>query len=314
MTTITLSSSREKQSQTQLYAQCTAIRSRSTRSILPHSPITHLVFDDATFILHFFLAFQRFASPRAVLLGMQKRLRALAAAPADVLLAKFAQMKICTALEHRILNYPDDFAILGAPTELQALLRQLIMHVHTAHYGSELLPFLETIPRMRPRANAWYKPIEDALRADSDDKDGGAGTGAGDSDNDRGHSAMTQPSSANGTTTAAGAATLVPPPQLRERASSFPVQSTSTIMGASTSALATAPATAPGLGRIASPLVLAPGPVLCLPCRCRCRSPLHLCLSRSSTSKTYSACAGISSSSNPWLSRRRSCRQCWGCS
>ncbi|KAH7104396.1 ras GEF [Auriculariales sp. MPI-PUGE-AT-0066] len=208
--------------------------------------------DDATFISHFFLAFRRFASPRAVLLGMQKRLRALAAAPADVLLAKFAQMKICAVLEHWILNYPDDFATPGAPTALQALLKQLIMHVHTAHYGSELLPFLETIPRMRPRPNAWYKPIEDAPRADSDDEDGGAGTGAGDSDDDRGHSATTHPSSANGTTMAAGVATLVPPPQPRERASSFPVQSTSTTMGALTSAPATAPAAAPGLGRVAT--------------------------------------------------------------
>ena len=186
--------------------------------------------DDATFISHFFLTFRRFASPRAVLLGMQKRLRALGSAPQDILLAKFAQMKICSVLEHWILHYPEDFATAGAAPALNALLKQLVMHIHTAHYGSELLPFLETIPSLRPKPNAWYKPIEDAPRAESDDESA-AGV---DSDDEPPvlTRAATLGHTSNSSISNGLAAPSLAPPVSRERASSFPVQSNGTTSSA----------------------------------------------------------------------------------
>lgn len=48
---------------------------------------------DPVFIQHFFLTYRRFASPRSVLLGMQKRMRQLSQETRDPLLAKFAQMR-----------------------------------------------------------------------------------------------------------------------------------------------------------------------------------------------------------------------------
>ncbi|KZW02160.1 ras GEF [Exidia glandulosa HHB12029] len=188
--------------------------------------------DDSTFIQHFFLTFRRFASPRAVLLGMQKRLRALGGAPSGVLLAKFAQMKICSVLEYWIQNYDTDFATPGAASALRALLKQLVTHIHTAHYGSDLLPFLDAVLELHDRENAWYKPIEDAPLGDDEEND---------YDDDPGslleseeHQPKRQPVGAkdadsNGITASATSSSLaLGPPSAgpaRERASSFPLQS-----------------------------------------------------------------------------------------
>ena len=49
---------------------------------------------DPVFIQHFFLTYRRFASPRSVLLGMQKRMIQLSKETRDPLLAKFAQMRL----------------------------------------------------------------------------------------------------------------------------------------------------------------------------------------------------------------------------
>jgi hypothetical protein len=59
------------------------------------SALFHTVYrpTDPVFIQHFFLTFRRFASPRSVLLGMQKRMRQLSQETRDPLLAKFAQMR-----------------------------------------------------------------------------------------------------------------------------------------------------------------------------------------------------------------------------
>jgi len=56
--------------------------------------VTPLVIVDPVFIQHFFLTYRRFATPRSVLLGMQKRMIELGKETRDPLLAKFAQMRL----------------------------------------------------------------------------------------------------------------------------------------------------------------------------------------------------------------------------
>jgi hypothetical protein len=57
-----------------------------------------LVIADPVFIQHFFLTYRRFATPRSVLLGMQKRMIELGKETRDPLLAKFAQMRLVLVL------------------------------------------------------------------------------------------------------------------------------------------------------------------------------------------------------------------------
>lgn len=149
-------------------------------------------------------------------------------------------------LEYWIQNYDVDFVTPGAPSALGALLKQLVTHIHTAHYGSDLLPFLDAVSELRDRDNAWYAPIEDAPPGEDEEND---------YDEDQGlivdgeeHVPKVQLASTNeadSAATSAGAAAgtsssslALGPPQAgpaRERASSFPMQS-------STTAASTAPA------------------------------------------------------------------------
>jgi hypothetical protein len=48
---------------------------------------------DPTFIKYFFLTYRRFATPRSILLGMQKRVRQLNKEHSDLLLGSYAQMR-----------------------------------------------------------------------------------------------------------------------------------------------------------------------------------------------------------------------------
>ena len=48
---------------------------------------------DPAFITHFLLTYRRFATPRSVLLAMQKRLRQLDSPSGDPMFACFAQMR-----------------------------------------------------------------------------------------------------------------------------------------------------------------------------------------------------------------------------
>ena len=54
---------------------------------------TTTTFLDPAFISHFLLTYRRFASPRSVLLAMQKRMRQLDTASGDPMFACFAQMR-----------------------------------------------------------------------------------------------------------------------------------------------------------------------------------------------------------------------------
>jgi len=48
---------------------------------------------DPTFVGRFFLTYRRFATPRSILLGMQKRMIELSSISNDFMLASFAQMR-----------------------------------------------------------------------------------------------------------------------------------------------------------------------------------------------------------------------------
>ncbi|KAG2744218.1 ras GEF [Suillus brevipes Sb2] len=78
--------------------------------------------DDPTFISHFLLTYRRFASPRSILLAMQKRMRQLDNSTGDPMFASYAQMRICNLLETWTQAYPQDFAVPGAPGALHALI------------------------------------------------------------------------------------------------------------------------------------------------------------------------------------------------
>ncbi|KAJ3530908.1 hypothetical protein NMY22_g8378 [Coprinellus aureogranulatus] len=116
--------------------------------------------DDPAFVSHFLLTYRRFATPRSVLLAMQKRMRQLDSPCGDPMFACFAQMRICNLLETWIRDYPDDFAVKGTAGALNALIRSIISKTHLLHYGSEFLPFLEMLPSRYDQDAAW------ALKAD----------------------------------------------------------------------------------------------------------------------------------------------------
>ncbi|KAF8640382.1 hypothetical protein AX17_000052 [Amanita inopinata Kibby_2008] len=123
--------------------------------------------DDPSFITHFLLTYRRFITPRSVLLAMQKRMRQLDNPSGDPMFACFAQMRICNLLETWIKDYPHDFAVRGTAGALSALIKSILSKTYLLHYGSELLPFLETLPSLRDTDVAWAVKTED-IGGDSD--------------------------------------------------------------------------------------------------------------------------------------------------
>ncbi|KAG6885276.1 hypothetical protein C0993_003707 [Termitomyces sp. T159_Od127] len=123
--------------------------------------------DDPSYITHFLLTYRRFASPRSVVLKMQSRIRELdEKSSGDPMFACFAQMRICHLLEIWIRDYPYDFAVRGTASALSALITTIISKTHLLHYGSELLPFLETLPTLIDRDAAWAVKIDTADEID----------------------------------------------------------------------------------------------------------------------------------------------------
>ncbi|KAG1853630.1 ras guanine nucleotide exchange factor domain-containing protein [Suillus subluteus] len=111
--------------------------------------------DDPTFISHFLLTYRRFASPRSILLAMQKRMRQLDNSTGDPMFANYAQMRICHLLETWIQAYPQDFAVPGAPGALHALVRSIVGKTYLLHHGSDFLPFLSHLPNIIDTDAAW---------------------------------------------------------------------------------------------------------------------------------------------------------------
>ncbi|TBU48354.1 ras GEF [Dichomitus squalens] len=117
--------------------------------------------DDPVFISHFLLTYRRFASPRAILLAMQKRMRALDHPTGDPLFACYAQMRICQLLDHWINLYPTDFAVSGASSALAALIKSILNKTYLLHYGAEFLPFLEMVSSLKDKDASWALKVED---------------------------------------------------------------------------------------------------------------------------------------------------------
>ncbi|KIJ68428.1 hypothetical protein HYDPIDRAFT_24708 [Hydnomerulius pinastri MD-312] len=124
--------------------------------------------DDPTFISHFLLTYRRFASPRSILLAMQKRMRQLDNSLGDPMFASYAQMRICHLLETWMHTYPQDFAVPGAAGALNALVKSIIGKTYLLHYGSDFLPFLEHLPSIVDCDAAWAQKSEPLLD-DADD-------------------------------------------------------------------------------------------------------------------------------------------------
>ncbi|KAJ8084022.1 hypothetical protein PM082_002789 [Marasmius tenuissimus] len=124
--------------------------------------------DDTTYVTHFLLTYRRFASPRSVLLAMQKRMRQLDNPTGDPIFACYAQMRICHLLELWIGDYPHDFAVRGTAGALSALIKSIISKTYLLHYGSDFLPFLELLPTLVDKDHAWALKVED-IADESDD-------------------------------------------------------------------------------------------------------------------------------------------------
>ncbi|KIJ21729.1 hypothetical protein PAXINDRAFT_165135 [Paxillus involutus ATCC 200175] len=124
--------------------------------------------DDPTFISHFLLTYRRFASPRSILLAMQKRMRQLDNSPGDPMFASYAQMRICHLLETWMHTYPQDFAVPGSAGALNALVKSVLGKTYLLHYGSDFLPFLEHLPSIVDCDAAWAQKTEPLLD-DTDD-------------------------------------------------------------------------------------------------------------------------------------------------
>ncbi|KAF9652036.1 ras GEF [Thelephora ganbajun] len=124
--------------------------------------------DDATFVSNFMLTYRRFATPRSVLLTMQKKMRQLDQETADPMFACLAQMNICRLLADWIRDYPYDFAVRGTAGALSALVKSIIAKTYLIHYGLEFLPFLETLPNLEDKDATWALKV-DTLVEESDD-------------------------------------------------------------------------------------------------------------------------------------------------
>ncbi|KAI0651839.1 ras GEF [Trametes meyenii] len=118
--------------------------------------------DDPVFIHHFLLTYRRFASPRTVLLAMQKRMRSLDLATSDPMFASYAQMRICSLLDMWITLYPTDFAVPGASGALAALIKSIITKTYLLHYGADFLPFLEMVSGLKDKDASWALKVDDA--------------------------------------------------------------------------------------------------------------------------------------------------------
>ncbi|KAJ8522522.1 hypothetical protein ONZ45_g898 [Pleurotus djamor] len=117
--------------------------------------------DDPSYITHFLLTYRRFATPRDVILAMQRRMRQLDNPSGDPMFACFAQMRICHLLEQWRCEYKHDFAVKGTSGALNALTKSIVSKTYLLHYGSELLPFLEELPTLVDKDAAWaMKPDE----------------------------------------------------------------------------------------------------------------------------------------------------------
>lgn len=111
---------------------------------------------------------------------MQKRMRQFDNPSGDPMFAAFAQMRyilfynipsliiyslytlrICNLLEQWIRDYPHDFSVKGAEGALRALVtKSITTKTYLLHYGSEFLPFLETLHEYTDLDSAWALKVD----------------------------------------------------------------------------------------------------------------------------------------------------------
>ncbi|CCM01971.1 uncharacterized protein FIBRA_04044 [Fibroporia radiculosa] len=109
--------------------------------------------DDPLYVTHFLLTYRRFATPRSILLAMQKRIRALDQPSGDPM--------ICLLLDQWIHAYPNDFAVPNTSGALIALVKSVVTKSHLVHYGTDFLPFLDTLADLKDRDQTWALKIEE---------------------------------------------------------------------------------------------------------------------------------------------------------
>lgn len=77
--------------------------------------------------------------------------------------------RICDLLVEWISTYPTDFATPGSHGALKALVKHISSNPCTLHYGSDLLPFLDELPRLKDLESSWALPCEDPTASDESD-------------------------------------------------------------------------------------------------------------------------------------------------
>ncbi|KAI0963551.1 hypothetical protein AcW1_000596 [Taiwanofungus camphoratus] len=183
--------------------------------------------DDPIFISHFLLTYRRFATPRSILLAMQKRMRALDQPSGDPMFACYAQIMICRLLDNWITLFPNDFAVPGAASALNALIRSILSKTYLLHYGSDFLPFLELVSNLKDGDKAW------ALKVDEESDDSSVMS------DEEGYPALEieSPVSSNRSSNLTGdygrARSQGHPPPARDRKSSLPLTAKALVMGSS---------------------------------------------------------------------------------
>ena len=78
--------------------------------------------------------------------------------------------RICNLLETWIENHPSDFAVPGTQGALHAFIRQILRQSHTLYYGSDFLPFLDTLADRHDQDEAWAVRAETSIM-ESDESD-----------------------------------------------------------------------------------------------------------------------------------------------
>ncbi|EIN10509.1 hypothetical protein PUNSTDRAFT_132598 [Punctularia strigosozonata HHB-11173 SS5] len=126
--------------------------------------------DDAAYCRHFLLVYRRFACPRSILLGMQRRMRSF---DADWMrnppLAGFGQQRICAVLQDWMKRYPHDFAVPGTEGALDALVKSVARKTHLLHFAMSFHEFQQSLPRQIDTDISWAKRPDELLPDDSDD-------------------------------------------------------------------------------------------------------------------------------------------------
>lgn len=77
--------------------------------------------------------------------------------------------RICDLLEEWISTYPTDFATPGTHGALVALVKHISSNPCTLHYGSDILPFLDELPRLKDMDSSWGLPCQDPAASDESD-------------------------------------------------------------------------------------------------------------------------------------------------